>query len=229
MTTPDGEVGFEKKQDVTAVTRGANETTAYAPIDAENPTEAPDLMAPVSRRLRSGALWSGLNSVLMRIASVALMIAAARIVAPEQFGVFALAITVHTFLGSLADFGVSSAIARKDLNPDEVAPTATSISIAASLVLGFAMLIFAADIAQSLGSEDAAGPLRVLSIGVVLIGPFAVPAAQLQRNYRQNRVFLANAISFVPSSIVRVWLFWSDTRERVLMRAVLLPGRTVWH
>ena len=27
----------------------------------------------------------------------------------------------------------------------------------------------------------------------------------------------------------RVWLFWSDTRERVLMRAVPLPGRTVWH
>ena len=26
-----------------------------------------------------------------------------------------------------------------------------------------------------------------------------------------------------------VWLFWSDTRERVLMRAVPLPGRTVWH
>jgi dimethylglycine oxidase len=29
--------------------------------------------------------------------------------------------------------------------------------------------------------------------------------------------------------IARVWLFWSDTRERVLMRAVPLPGRTVWH
>src|SRR5680860_1002560 len=27
----------------------------------------------------------------------------------------------------------------------------------------------------------------------------------------------------------RVWLFWSDTRERVLMRAVPRPGRTVWH
>ena len=26
-----------------------------------------------------------------------------------------------------------------------------------------------------------------------------------------------------------VWLFWSDTRKRVLMRAVPLPGRTVWH
>src|SRR5664279_678270 len=32
-----------------------------------------------------------------------------------------------------------------------------------------------------------------------------------------------------PGSINRVWLFWSDTRERVLMRAVPLPGRTVWH
>src|SRR5664279_4006244 len=33
----------------------------------------------------------------------------------------------------------------------------------------------------------------------------------------------------ITHEIKRVWLFWSDTRERVLMRAVLLPGRTVWH
>jgi hypothetical protein len=31
-----------------------------------------------------------------------------------------------------------------------------------------------------------------------------------------------------PEEIKWVWLFWSDTRERVLMRAVPLPGRTVW-
>jgi len=34
---------------------------------------------------------------------------------------------------------------------------------------------------------------------------------------------------FVDHKLKRVWLFWSDTRERVLMRAVPLPGRTVWH
>jgi hypothetical protein len=41
--------------------------------------------------------------------------------------------------------------------------------------------------------------------------------------------YIANHESNVLSVLNGVWLFWSDTRERVLMRAVPLPGRTVWH
>ena len=40
---------------------------------------------------------------------------------------------------------------------------------------------------------------------------------------------LLKTAEVVKRGFIWVWLFWSDTRERVLMRAVPLPGRTVWH
>ncbi|WP_309135069.1 oligosaccharide flippase family protein [Cellulomonas sp.] len=165
-----------------------------------------DATAGLGSRVRRGALWSAGSTILMRLANVALMAVVARIVVPEHVGVFALAMAAHAFVASAAELGVASAVARSDLDPERIAPTVTTISIVASTALAGLMALFAEPLAVALGSPDVAGPLRILSLAVALVGPFAVPGAQLQREFRQSRVFLANVVSFVPSSAVLVVL-----------------------
>lgn len=163
-------------------------------------TEASE--TPLATGVRRGAIWSGANVLVLRIANIAVMAVVARIVAPEQFGVFALALTVHAMATSLAELGVGSAVARNDLDPDRIAPTVATISITVSFALGAAMALFAQPLANLLGEPAVAAPLRVLAISVALVGPFAVPGAQLQRDFQQKRLFTATAVSYIPNTVV---------------------------
>ncbi len=62
------------------------------------------------------------------------------------------------------------------------------------------MAVFARPIATALGSADGAEPVRVMALAVLINGLFAVPGAQLTRDFKQNKLFLANVISLVPST-----------------------------
>ena len=177
-------------------------TTGGTPVAGAGPSDepgaAPQAVTPnLGGQVRRGALWSAGSTILMRFVNVALMAVVARIVAPEHVGIFALAMAAQAFIASVAELGVASAVARADLDADRIAPTVTTISILTSGTLAALMVAFAEPIATFLGSPEVAGPLRILAISVALIGPFAVPGAQLQREFRQSRIFVANALSFV--------------------------------
>jgi PST family polysaccharide transporter len=59
------------------------------------------------------------------------------------------------------------------------------------------MAVLAKPLASLLGSPEAAAPIRILAITVVLSGIFAVPTYQNQRAFRQDVNFRANAASAV--------------------------------
>ncbi|MFL4473460.1 oligosaccharide flippase family protein [Paeniglutamicibacter sp. MACA_103] len=176
--------------------------------------------------VRKGAIWSAGGTIMLRLSNVVVMALVARILSPEDFGVFALAITVHAFLISLAELGVAASIARADLDLEKIAPTVSTIAIVSSLALAAPMFLLAAPLALLLGSAEAADAIRILSIGVAFIGPFAVPGAILQREFRQHMVFVATIAGFLPGSTFLVWsaltgggveaLAWS----RVLAQAI---------
>jgi lipopolysaccharide exporter len=161
---------------------------------------------PLVQRVRRGAIWTAANTLLLRFSNIAVMAVVARIVSPEELGVFALAIAIQLLLADMAALGVSSAIARSDLDEAKIAPTVITISIFTSLMLGLAMALLAPNIAAMVGSPQATDTIRILAIALALVGPFAVPSAQLQRRYRQDILFRATAISFLPSSAVLLML-----------------------
>ena len=68
------------------------------------------------------------------------------------------------------------------------------------------MIAFARPIAAALGSVDATGPIKVMALVVMIVGVFAVPSAQLVRDFKQDKLFLAEVISFVPSTVILLLL-----------------------
>lgn len=203
MTVGRGSIHTERRG--TLLTASNEQDANRGPLPVLDKSDGPDgtgsqYVAPLAQRVRKGALWAAGSTLILRFGNIAIMAVVARIVAPEALGVFALALTVHGVVVSLAELGVASAIARSDLDPDEIAPTIVTISIMCSLALAALMALSAAPLAAGLGTPEAAGPIRILAISVALIGPFAVPGAQLQRDFRQDLVFRANAIAFIPGS-----------------------------
>lgn len=56
----------------------------------------------MGRRMQHAALWTSLNSFVLRLAQFAVGVVVARLVAPEQFGVFAVALIVHAIVSTSA-------------------------------------------------------------------------------------------------------------------------------
>ncbi|MCU1569011.1 MAG: Polysaccharide biosynthesis family protein [Pseudarthrobacter sp.] len=160
----------------------------------------------LGRRALHGAMWSAVNTMVMKVANIAIMVVVVRLVTPEDFGVFAVALVVHAVVSSVGELGLSSCISRRDLDPDKVAPTVSLLALVSSLILAVLMALTAEPIATALGSSGATDPVRVLSVSVFLGGVFTVPGALLVREFRQGRIFLANAASFVPMNLLLVLL-----------------------
>lgn len=186
----------------------------------------------LGKQIRSGAMWSGASSMLLRFGNVVVAAVVARLVTPHDFGVFAVALTVHLIAFNISELGVSACLMRGSVDPDEIAPTVTTISIGSSA--GFALLMagFAEPLARLLGAPEASAPIRVMSIGVFLVGVFAVPGALLVRDFRQDRRFLADLSGFVVASATLILLAstgrgamafaWSQVVGQVLTGLVLL-------
>jgi lipopolysaccharide exporter len=201
--------------------------------------QTPQTTRSLSAHVRSGAIWNMGTTIFLRLSGIGVTAIVARILSPHDFGVFAVATTVFTIVWALGEFGVTSCLVRADLSVDALAPTLWSVSLISSLAMAGVLVKFAGPIAASLGSADAARPVQVMAIVVVIQGIAAVPTAQCTREFRQEKLFLANALSFLPSMAVLVFLArhgsgamafaWSRVTGQSIALAVILLSAPKLH
>ncbi len=137
---------------------------------------------------------------MLRLANVLTTAVIAHILVPRDFGVYAVALTVYGIVSAIGEFGLGSCLLRADLDVDHLAPTLATFAVTTNAVQAGAMVAFAQPVAAALGSAAAAGPIRVLAIAMLVAGISAVPSSQLVRDFRQDKIFLANLIGFVPAT-----------------------------
>lgn len=173
-----------------------------APGGAAQQDSGGDLRRDIGR----GVVWATAGNIMMRVGGLGVTAMVARILSPHDFGVYAVALAVYVVVMCLAELGMASAVARSVMEPEDIAGTVTSISVLVSMGLAALMATFAAPLASLVGMPDAAEPLRVMSICLALTGIFAVPGAQLVRDFRQDRVLLGTVAGFIPANGVLVVL-----------------------
>lgn len=155
--------------------------------------------------VRRGLAWSTVNSLVLRLGSLVLGIFLARILVPEDFGVYAIALTVQAILMTLADLGMSVDLVRAS-DPERRAPTVATLSLISGIVLAGLMTLSAVPVAGLMGAPDAAGVIAALSVTLVIAGAGVVPYAQLQRRFEQRKFFACTAADFVVGTAVTIAL-----------------------
>jgi O-antigen/teichoic acid export membrane protein len=177
---------------------------AITPIPTATVAAEPDgeLHGKVSGALR----WSFANTVFTRLAQLGLSIVLAHLLAPSEFGVYAVALVVINITLSIAELGASVALVRYEGDPAEIAPTVTTIALATSTVLTVGTVIGAPYFSAAMGAPQATGVVRLLAVALLISGFTAVPGAMLQREFRQDYKMLADTASFVTSTLVVVVL-----------------------
>ncbi|MDQ1553227.1 MAG: lipopolysaccharide exporter, partial [Microbacteriaceae bacterium] len=127
-------------------------------IDA-GPTAADPLRGQPHQELtgsnvRRGLLWSTASNMVLRVGNLLVGIVIARLIAPEAFGVFAVALTVWTVLGAVAEFGLGADLVRR-ADYERHIPTVATVGAALSASIALGMFVGAPTIASLFGSPAA--------------------------------------------------------------------------
>jgi O-antigen/teichoic acid export membrane protein len=145
------------------------------------------------------------STIVLRLGGLVVGIILARILTPEQFGVYAIALTVQAILMTVADLGLSADIVRSE-HPERIAPTVATLGLVSGVVLTLLAASSSGVLADLLGSPEAAPAIAVLSISLLLAGSTVVPYGLMQRRFQQRELFAAAAADFVVSTTVTLGL-----------------------
>jgi PST family polysaccharide transporter len=145
-----------------------------------------------------------LNTVVSRVGTFAIGIALARILGPEEFGTFAVALLALMAVLSFNELGVSLAIVRWPGDPREIAPTVTTMCTISSVTFFLIALALAPSFCAAMGAPDATAVVIVLAFSVVINGLVATPAALLQRDFRAGRRMLADQVMAWLGAIISI-------------------------
>lgn len=176
----------------------------------------------LERKVGSAIRWSAVNSLLQRVTQLGVSVLLARLIAPEQFGVFAVALVVLNIVMSISEMGVSVALVRTSERVRDLAPTVTTLSIASGTLLAGICVLGAPWFSARMGAPAATGVIQLMAVALVVAGISAVPSAILQRGFRQDHKFAADTTGFVTGTAVAVILAllgfgaWSLAWSRVI-------------
>lgn len=155
--------------------------------------------------VKRGLAWSSLSNLVMRAGTFAVGIALARLLTPDQFGVYAVALAVQGVLMTLADLGLSADLIRSS-DPERRAPTVGTLGLVSGTSMAVIMALTAAPLANMLGSPESADAIALLSLTLALAGAGVVPFAFLQRHFRQKDLFVIGVVDFLVSTTITIGL-----------------------
>lgn len=154
---------------------------------------------------------SFLNTIAGRLGTLGIGIALARVLGPKDFGTYAVALIALMAALSFNELGVSLAIVRWPVDPARIAPTVTTISMAASTVVAGTAFLVAPSFASAMGEPSATGVVRLLALSVLVSGTVATPAALLQRRFMQERRMLVDQVNMWVGALSSIALAIAGT------------------
>ncbi|MFF5210348.1 oligosaccharide flippase family protein [Streptosporangium sp. NPDC000396] len=184
--------------------RQGAETVADA--EAGQPGEATSQVGEIGRQAGRGLRWSVLGNLVMKVGSFAMSLVLARLLVPEDFGVYAIALSASQFVIYINDAGIIAATVQWRGKLEDMAPTATVVAIASSTALYGLFWIIAPFFAQMSGSENATWVIRVLTATNLVYGLTAVRSAALLRRFEQDKLTKANLVGFLVNAPVSIVL-----------------------
>lgn len=165
-----------------------------------------DTLGGLEQRVWRGLAWSFLNTLAGRLGSLLAGIVIARIVAPEEFGVYAVALVALNLLLSMNELGVSVALVRHPGPVAAIAPTVVTLSIGTSTVFFVTMFLAAGPFAAAMGAPEATGIIQLMSVAVLIDGITSVPVAMLTRAFMQAKRMQIDLVGFAVSTPVTILL-----------------------
>ena len=150
----------------------------------------------------AGLGWTALAMGAQAVLQIVALVFLARLLSPQEFGVFAAALVIGGFTTIFSELGVSPAIVQRKVLESRHVRSGFTLSVALSLVVGLAIFLSADAIASFFNIPALAGVVHVMSIGFPLQGISTVAQSMAMRNFRFRWLALVDATAFALGFVV---------------------------
>ena len=159
---------------------------------------APD--EPKARRLTettiAGLGWNSLAMGAQAIIQIMALIVLARLLAPEEFGVYAAALVVGSFCTLFSELGIGPAIVQRPVLESRHVRSGFTLSVLLGLAAAVAVAINAGAVASFFQMPALAEVVRLMAIGFPLQGISSVAQSLALRNFQFRPIALLEAGAF---------------------------------
>jgi O-antigen/teichoic acid export membrane protein len=169
---------------------------------ADNISQDGARMSSVRRSLAYSAL-DGYVATLLQIASTVVI---ARLLTPEQVGVFAVAAVFAALASALRDFGVAEYLIQEQQLDDTAIRAALTVNLAVSWAMAALLFVAASPIAAFYRHGEVASVMHLMALNFVLIPFGAVTLAWFRRELDFRPILVANVAGNLCSFTVSVTL-----------------------
>ena len=154
----------------------------------------------------AGAAWFGIGRGFAFIVGLGVTAVLARLLAPHDFGLIALASVFIGIAQQARDLGVGQALVQVEHVSPQVQRLAFSIALVTSLALGAVLVAAAGPIARFSGNPDVAAIVRVLALTFPVSAFSVVPQAMLRRHLTVRGEAIATAAALLAQSALAIVL-----------------------
>ncbi|TQS27780.1 oligosaccharide flippase family protein [Microbispora sp. KK1-11] len=172
----------------------------------EEPGNDAGTVGTIGRQAGRGLRWSLFGTLLTRMGSFAMGLVLARLLAPADFGLYAIALAATQFVMHVNDAGLIAATVQWRGKLEEMAPTASVLAVVFSTGVYGIFWVGAPYFSTLAGSEQATGVVRLLTAVILVDGITAVRAGALMRHFEQDKLTKANLAGVLANAAIAVSL-----------------------
>ena len=158
------------------------------------------------RLLFLNAAVGGIAGILKVLVNLALLPVMARLLGPEEFGLYALAFPIVTFFTVLADGGIGLSLAREDEKSKDIWSTAFWMLLLICTIISIFVSIIGVILGLLSDQPRLAPIISFLSINFLFMALSALPAARLVRRGNLVVLSIGDIISVAAGGCVAVYL-----------------------
>ena len=180
--------------------------------------------APLSTKVVTGGLWVFALRITARSLKFLRTVILARLLAPNDFGLFGIGMLSIATLEALTQTGFEAALVQKKENVEPYLDTAWTISAVRGTILFFMLFFFAPWIAKFFDSPQACMIIRVISISALLSGFKNVGLIFFQKELEFNKQFFYEFSSISVDLTVAIILAFTLRNVWALVWSGLAAG-----
>ncbi|GAA4589174.1 lipopolysaccharide biosynthesis protein [Planotetraspora phitsanulokensis] len=168
--------------------------------------EAESPVGSLGRQAGRGLKWSVVGQMVTKVASFAMGLILARLLAPSDFGIYAVALAATQFVMTVKDIGIMAATVQWRGKLEDMAPTASLMALISAVLLYGVFWLGAPAFAELAGNADAAPVVQLLTAVILVEAVTAVRTAALMRRFQQDRLTMSLLAGFVVNAAVAITL-----------------------
>lgn len=198
-------------------------------------------MNDIKEKTKNGLKWSSITEIVAKLILPITNMILARVLAPEEFGIAALATMVITFADMFTEAGFQKFIIQRDFADDDelnqYANVAFISNISVSLLLWIIIIIFSSEIAAFVGNPGLGFFISVSCAKLPLTSFTSIQMALYKRKFDFKTLFIRRLIGIFTPLIVTVPLamlgfsYWSIIMGQIvgeLINAIILTVFSQW-